>query len=441
MIDEKILFLVHTGCGNTPLKKFEKELHIVADWDVDIGLGEPLKKLFFRVLRYDFGKNYAEFGVRKMNDEIIELVRAECPKYVMWPSMNYEILESTFQAIRDEGSLILGWFFDDECRFDEYSKWWIPYLDYVLTNDRESVRKYKELGAHAMHFLITSNPRIFRRLEVPKKYNVSFVGARIADRKIWVDELKVRGIPVEVFGKGWRSGYVSLDEMVKIYNESRVNFCFVKSYSTAYGIETRPQMKAKIFDICMSGGFLLCEYIPGIEEHYKIDKEVVCFKNVEEAAEKIRYFLGHEEEREAIAQAGWERAHRDHIQSKWLSRIFDKIEEDKELRSKYSINNPYQFEMPSDIRRLPSSYHLSWARILMREGYEKDRWQEELDLALFYNPDSRGVWWAEQIGRLPVFIRPFLIRIWTAVEGLRKKLYFRLRSISSLRKTKRMLFP
>ena len=432
MIDETILYLLHTGCGDSPLKKYERELGADVTWDFDIRGSEPLKKIFSKVLRYDFGTNYAKSGVLRTNNEIIELVRAERPKYVLWPSMSYEILESTFQAIRKKGAFVIGWFFDDECRFDEYSRWWIPYFDYILTCDKESVRKYQELGATAMHLLVTANPDVYRRLEIQKRYDVSFVGSKIADRESMVNQLRARGIQVQTFGRGWSSGPVSLGELVNSYNASKINLCFVKSY----GVNTRPQMKDKIFDICMCGGFLLCEYIPGIEDFFEVDKEIVCFRDVEEAAIKIRYYLDHEDERQAIAQAGWERAQCDYNQSTWLLRIFEEIEKDIKSGNRRDIGKPGQLDMPQHIRKLPSSYHLRWAKVLMREGFDRKRWQEELDLALFYDPENIGVRRLRLISSLPAFIRPSVIHLWAAVGRLKQAMWSPLAAISVLRRIK-----
>ena len=422
MINETILYLSYTDFGDSRLKKYEREFVGMATWDLDIGLDEPLRKMFSKVLRYDFEKSYAESGVLMTNNKIIELVRAQRPKYVLWPSMSYEILESTFQAIRKEGAFVIGWFFDDECRFDDHSKWWIPYLDYCLTGDKESIKKYRELGATAMHMLVTSNPEVFRRLEVEKRYDVSFVGSKIADRESLVNKLRANGIQVQTFGRDWSSGYVSLDEMVNIYNVTKINLCFAKSY----GVGTRPQMKNKIFDICMCGGFLLCEYIPGIEEFYEIDKEIVCFKDVEEATAKIQYYLNHDVERQGIAQSGWERAQRDHNQFTWLLRIFEEIEKDTTAKNQRVIDHPGQLDMPRHIRRLPSSYHLRWAEVLMMEGYDRNRWQEELDLALSYDPENVKARWLSAIGRLPAFVRPGLIRLLAVLGRLKRTLPSRL---------------
>jgi len=406
MINETILYLPHTGCGNSPLNKYAKELGANPAWDPDIRVGEPLKKIFSRVLRYDFGIGYAKHGIGRTNNEIIDLVCKERPKYVFWPSMSYEILESTFQTIRKEGTYVIAWFFDDEVRFDGYSKWWVPYVDYILTTDEQSVTRYHEIGANAMKLLVTSNPEVFRLLPGTKKrYDVSFVGTIYADRNDLESLLLESRIQIEMFGRGSIHGYVSVDEMVGIYNATKINLCFVKSYA----INTRPQMKSKIFDICMCGGFLLCEYIAGIEEYFEIDKEIVCFIDINEAIDKIEYYLHHEAERDAIARAGWRRAQNEHGQTTWMLRVFEEIEKDSKPDKWRAADNSLQLNMPPQIRHLPSSYHLRWARALMIEKFPDKRWQEELDLALFYNPENKDALRWQLIRRLPAFLRRILL--------------------------------
>ena len=435
MIDETILFLRRSSCSNSRLKKHEKELDIEVRWEPDVRVIQPLKKIFSEVLQYDFGKNYSEYGVSKTNNQIIDLVCEEHPKYLLWPASMYEIQESTFQAIRKEGAFVIGWFFDDEDRFDNYSKWWVPYLDYIWTCDKVSVAKYRDLGATAMHMLGASNPEVFKRLVVPRKYDVSFVGTNYSDRNDLVNILKANNIQVKAFGKGWPSEYIAQDEVVKVYNETKINLVFSKSYA----ITSRPQIKDKIFDICMCGGFLLSEYVSGIEDYYEIDKEIVCFGSIEEAAVKIKYYLSHESERQEIAQAGWERAQRDHDQFKWMSRIFKSIENDTRERDRLTFNNLMQIDIPQHIRHQSSFYHLRWATVLMGEGFDRHRWKEELDLAFFYDPENAGARRLRVISRLPAFVYPWLLHMLNFLGRLKKRLRSHLACISLLRKIKQTL--
>jgi spore maturation protein CgeB len=433
MINEKILFLTHTDCGIPELKKHG--LGIGPNLDLDAFFVQPLKEIFSEVIVYDMWKSYAEIGVRKSNEEIIDIVRSEQPKYLLWHSMMYEIMESTFQKIREQGTLIVGWFFDDEIRFDNYSKWWIPFLDYCLTNDKEAVRKYEKLGIHAKQMVLGSNPNIFKRVDTKLIYDVTFVGRNFGHREIMINHIASNGISVKTFGKGWFNGYVTTGEMVNIFNASKINLNFTESYDR----NSRPQRKNRIFEVCMAGGFLLCEYVPGIEDFFEIDKEIVCFKNIDEAIYKIQYFLTHEGERLAIAQAGWERAQSDYTQTANLIKAFEEIQEVSNCRKHKITDNKKSFNMPLHIRHLPSSFHFRWAKGLMIESFPDKRWQEELELALLYDPSDKEAHRLRLIGHLPASLRRILFYCRPAYIKLKQLLRSYLASIPMLKKIKRAL--
>ena len=199
MINEKLLFLTHTDCGIPSLKKHR--LGIGPNSDLDALYIQPLKEIFLKVIIYDMWKSYAEIGVRKANEAIIDIVRQEQPRYLLWHSMMYEVLEPTFQSVRKQGTLVLGWFSDDEVRFDDYSRWWVPYLDYCLTADKETVKLYKKLGAKAFHVVMGANHKIFKKLSLPSRYNITFVGRKFGNRGEWIEQLGKRGVNRLPFGR------------------------------------------------------------------------------------------------------------------------------------------------------------------------------------------------------------------------------------------------
>ncbi len=381
MINKPILFLPQTDCTHPKLRSYAGELGVNVNWNPDLHLGVPLSKLFKDVIRFDIGKAYPEYGVCQTNKKIVELVREHSIKYVIWPTMTYEVLEETFQEIRKLGAYVIGWFFDDETRFDDYSRWWIPYMDYIFTADKAAVVRYQKFGAKAFHLLVTGEPEDFRAPPVNIYYDVSFVGSKyVADREELLNNLCSDGVSVATFGKGWANGFISHDEMVQIFSNSKINICFTKSYAGK-----RNQLKGKIFDITMSGGFLLCEYVEGIEDYFEIGKEIVSFNSYPEALEKINYFLINDEARERIAKAGQLRATRDLSQSKLLEAAFASVETDIEANVDRILESAPVLKMPKHIRTAHAQYHLGWARVLKKESFDKRFWQDEYKLACRYD--------------------------------------------------------
>ncbi len=346
---------------------------------------KPLQEIFSRVIFFDYPERISEVGVKGANEEIIELVRKEHAKYVLWIGAKYEFRESTFSIIRREGSTVIGWFLDDEFRFDNYSRWWIPYLDYCVTHDMGAVPKYRALGAR----VILTPPCYGIAVErdwskIEEKYDVSFVGAKKADREQYINELGKRKILIHLFGKGW-GGYISLEEMIEIFKTSKINLNFTGATLGNKKIGT----KARIFEVCLAGGFLLTEYLPGIESYFEIDKEIVCFKNADEMIDKISYYLSHDEERRAIAQAGWKRATSEYTPFHMLCRVFDEIERDVAVKGK--VSHPPESKMPRAVRQGFSAYYSSWLKAFSLENY-KSLCKDAFVLSISYNPLNIGAW-------------------------------------------------
>ena len=61
----------------------------------------------------------------------------------------------------------------------------------------------------------------------------------------------------------------------------------------------------RVLDILSCGGFALSNYQPEIDEYLVDGEEIVMYKSLEEAMEKIDYYLKHDDERNRIAQKGY----------------------------------------------------------------------------------------------------------------------------------------
>lgn len=77
------------------------------------------------------------------------------------------------------------------------------------------------------------------------------------------------------------------------------------------------------FKIMGSGGFLLTQWYRGIEEYMNIGVEMDCYKSIDECLDKVKYYLEHEEEREKIAQTGYEACHDRHKYSDRLKTMIN----------------------------------------------------------------------------------------------------------------------
>lgn len=68
----------------------------------------------------------------------------------------------------------------------------------------------------------------------------------------------------------------------------------------------------RVYETTAVGAFLLTDHTRGLPAPFEPGREMECFETPEEMVEKIRYYLSHDAEREAIARAGYERWLREH---------------------------------------------------------------------------------------------------------------------------------
>ncbi len=396
----------------------------------------PLHGIFSRVIQYDYIQRMTTTGIVGINDEIIALVRKEKPKYVLWISTMYEIMGSTLDAIRREGSIVVAWFNDDEYRFGHYSKWWLPYIDYCVTHDIEAVPKYEALGAQAIFSFPCQGIPVQRDWsKIEEKYEISFVGRKSKTmRERYINDIINRNMPIRVFGHGWDDGYVTTEEMVDIFKTSKINLNFS-------GTGNRKGLKGRITLVCLTGGFLLTEYVPGLEDYFKIGEEIVCFNDTKEMIDKINYYLNHDEERRAIARAGWTRAVNEYTPTHMMSKVFTEIE--NTITAGVKKSRPEKIKMPIWVRNSPSQFYFQWGRAYLEDGYE-DLWKDTLALSLSFNPLNISARYYYIIGSFPSFLRPIFFRLYLPFRAARKlsgkvliKLLTRADSVPVLKNLKR----
>lgn len=107
-------------------------------------------------------------------------------------------------------------------------------------------------------------------------------------------------------------GYSS--ELPVAYSLSRINLN-ITLHTITSGIPLR------VFDIMASGGFLLSNYQPELEDLFEIGKEIEVYRNIEELEEKASYYLAHEDKRAQIAYRGMEKVERYHNYETIVERI------------------------------------------------------------------------------------------------------------------------
>lgn len=117
------------------------------------------------------------------------------------------------------------------------------------------------------------------------------------------------------------------EDRADVYRNSCINLCL-----THRGIRTG--FTNQILEVMAVGGFVLTNFQPELTECFNIGEHLEVFSNEEELAEKIRYYLAHEEERRQIACNGRQLADEIHTYrmraAAMFQMVFAEVMDDKE---------------------------------------------------------------------------------------------------------------
>lgn len=246
----------------------------------------------------------------------------------------------TIRAIHDLGIVTVNWYCNASYQLHLVAEL-APAYDYCLVPEAFRLDDYRRLGARPIYCQEAANPAIYRPYDVPVEFDVTFVGQAYGDRPRTIEYLHGAGLDVRVWGNGWSrvaerrrertgaaeadaryGGVLTDDEVVRMFSRSRINLGFSKCGDTHKQEQPIRQIRLRDFEIPMSGGFYMVEYQEELEQFFAIGREIVCYENREDLAAQIRYYLTHEDEREAIRLAGRERCLREHTWQRRFAAAF-----------------------------------------------------------------------------------------------------------------------
>ena len=268
------------------------------------------------------------------------------------------VLPEAIDAIKALGIVTVNWYCNGSYQLHlvrEIS----PHYDWCLVPEKFRLPDYEAMGAHPLYCQEAANPDIYQPFDLPKSYEAVFVGQAYGERPAYVRALLDDGIDVRVWGPGWqrlgpasplrqaarwgrhllRGGGmapVSLPAailgaplsdaaLVQMYSQAKINLGFSTCGETHLGEKRIVQVRLRDFEVPMSGGFYLVEYMEELEEFYEIGTEIACYSGPNDLIAKIKYFLVHDAEREEIARAGRARCLRDHTWQKRFQTAFQQM--------------------------------------------------------------------------------------------------------------------
>lgn len=326
--------------------------------------------LGYQVTVFDYPTEVRQRGRAAANRRLEELVESEHPEVLLGVVRRDYISRDTMRWITEQtATTTINWFCDDHWQFDQHTLRWAPCFNFVATTSMTALAKYP---GHGITNVIKSqwgaNPRKYRRPDptghIPMQYDVSFVGQPYGNRLEAVEALRRAGINVQAWGHGWPNGKLSHEQMVEVFATSRINLNFADASQTppsrlevfanscrVEALKDKPvlwrgwqlaqravaaqkqrakatdtfnprQIKGRVFEVPCCGGFLLTQPAENLHEYLAIGKECAVFDDVDDLVNRVRYYLAKEEERAAVAEAGYRRVIAEHQWTQRLGRVF-----------------------------------------------------------------------------------------------------------------------
>lgn len=207
-----------------------------------------------------------------------------------------------------------------ETDYETRVQYYAQAMDLIFFSNFTSGPTMRQIGINSIPYWGWWNPDDYRKPDnVEKNLDISFLGqaADKSGRQSYIDYLAENGINVETFGSGSKNGKISTEEKIRLYKRTRINLNLagVSKKTRLTGsreIHRRAkQFKINLFEAAFCGGFILSEYVPGIENLFEIGGEIDVFYDKHELLEKVKYYLDHAQERENIARKGQERAYKE----------------------------------------------------------------------------------------------------------------------------------
>jgi spore maturation protein CgeB len=262
------------------------------------------------------------------------------------------------EAIREIGRLgitTLNWYCNASFQFHNVAEI-APAFHHCLVPEKFRLGDYRQVGAHPIYCQEAANPNVYRPHDLPREFDVTFVGQSYGNRPVCLRRLIDAGIDARVWGPGWqlpptpawrRVGRsikhrllgrplavppnlcgppLSDDELVRMYSRSKISLGFTTvAEQPRDGSPAIKQVRLRDFEATMSGAFYLVERFDELAEFFEPDREIVFFRDAEELVDKARYYLAHDTERERIRQAGLKRARAEHTWQRRFQTVFDQI--------------------------------------------------------------------------------------------------------------------
>jgi len=259
------------------------------------------------VIRFNYREVAKEIGHWKRDKRIIEICRGEKPDFVLFSKCN-EVKLNVVKKCNNICPTVL-WYMD--ALHGNFNKSLIKKIKHCTMTFCSSTIPYVEAKKYStsgrVYFLQEGfDPLRNVPLDLPKIYDVSFIGKLRDDRKPFYEKVRFN-VFTDAYGL----------EHSKVVSQTKINLNFTyKNHGTS----------DRTYKILASKGFLLTTPWYKMEDDFTPNKDLDVFNSTEELKDKVDFYLKNEELRNKIAEHGY-RTVQKFSRDNWAKSIVEKVVE------------------------------------------------------------------------------------------------------------------
>ena len=282
--------------------------------------------------------------IARVNRDLLHAVGEFRPE-VVWFDKPLHFTPATIESIKRTGAKTVCYIQDapfgprnDRCWYQFYKAY--RHFDlHCLFRDAD-IPRYTQWGLPWIRIHLSFEPSVHFPppagwSDAQRSRGVSYIGSPYEERPQFLQALADRhGLPIAISGPRWERAvapdvysrlviaeFLAGDQYREAIWQSRINISFVTKLN-------EEDIGHKSMEIAACQGFLLALRTEGHQAVFEEDKEAVFFSDVEECADKCRFYLNRPDLREAIAARGRERAVRSGYDNEaQLRRVLERLDQ------------------------------------------------------------------------------------------------------------------
>jgi len=256
----------------------------------------------------------------------------------------HRISSETIKILKDQGVVCILWTIDAPLFFQPIIDV-APFYDHIFCQGTEAIELLAGAGIRGAQWLpMACEPEYHYpgdcSIADKEKYgsDVVFVGSYYPDRADLFE--RISAFDLAIWGPGWdgldrnsslrrciRGSHTTPDEWLKIYSASKI--ILATHYHDPQNRFPVYQASPRVFEAMACGCFVISDRQRDVFSLFEDGKHLVGFDNPNDLIEKIKYYLAHPEEREAIARRGREEVLKNHTYVDRIKKLISHVAERK----------------------------------------------------------------------------------------------------------------